>query len=128
MQKLDKPSQGSCCAWHTLPRAAQNELRVIKKLCNGKHKNIITVFAFGNLPDASHIFIDIELCSLNLDQYNKSIRTTVLVHKSVSSLRLEQILDIMTQIADGISFIHAHHEIHRDLKPQNGAHSCRHGF
>jgi serine/threonine protein kinase len=105
---------------HPEPRTARNELRAIKKLCDGGHKNIIKVFDFGDLPDASHVFIDMELCSLNLDEYNKSVRTAFLVHESVSSLRSEQIWDIIIQIADALAFIHGHHEIHRDLKPQNG--------
>ena len=102
------------------PRTARNELRAIKKLCDGTHRNIIKVFEFGDLPDGSHAFIDMELCSLNLDQYNKSIRTTILVHPLASNMRIGEIWSIITQIADGLAFIHGHHEIHRDLKPQNG--------
>jgi len=105
---------------HPDTRTARNELRAIKKLCDGGHKNIIKVFDFGELPDASHIFIDMELCSLNLDEYNKSLRTAFVVHESISSLRSEQIWDIIIQIADALAFIHGHHEVHRDLKPQNG--------
>lgn len=108
---------------HPEPRTARNELRAIKKLCDGRHRNIIKVFESGDLPDASHVFIDMELCSMNLDQYNKSIRMAVLVHDSVTSLRSEQIWNIIIQIADGLAFIHSHHEIHRDLKPQNGLYS-----
>jgi serine/threonine protein kinase len=101
-------------------KTAQNELRVIRKLCNGSHKNIIAVYGFGELSQSSYYFIDMELCSMNLDHYNKSVRATILVHDSVSSLRTEHIWDISSQIADGLAFIHGHHEIHRDLKPQNG--------
>lgn len=102
------------------PRTAQNELRAIKKLCDGTHKNIVKVFGFGDLPDLSHAFIDMELCSLNLEQYNKSIRTIILVYHSVLNMRIEEIWSIIAQIADGLAFIHKQHEIHRDLKPQNG--------
>jgi serine/threonine protein kinase len=103
------------------PRTARNELRAIKKLCDGTHKNIVKVFEFGELPDLSHVFIDMELCSLNLDQYNKSIRTTILVHHSALNMRIDEIWSIIAQIADGLAFIHKQHEIHRDLKPQNGS-------
>ena len=103
------------------PRTARNELRAIKKLCNGTHKHIIKVFEFGDLPDSSHAYIDMELCSLNLDQYNQSIRTTILVHHSARSMRVGEIWSIVGQIADGLAFIHQQREIHRDLKPQNGS-------
>jgi hypothetical protein len=103
------------------PRTAQNELRAIKKLCNGTNKNIIKVFEFGNLSDTSHAFIDMELCSHNLDQYNQSIRTIVLVHPSARNMRIADILSIVMQIANGLTFIHQQREIHRDLKPQNGS-------
>jgi serine/threonine protein kinase len=103
------------------PRTARNELRAIQKLCDGRHENIIKVFDFGDLPDASHVFIDMELCSLNLDNYNKGIRTTILIHDSVANLKIGEIWSIIAQIADALAFIHAHLEIHRDLKPQNGS-------
>ena len=103
------------------PRTARNELRAIKKLCNGTHKHIIKVFEFGDLPDSSHAYIDMELCSLNLDQYNQSIRATILVHHSVYDTRVGEIWSIVVQISDGLAFIHQQREIHRDLKPQNGS-------
>jgi serine/threonine protein kinase len=101
------------------PKTAKNELRSIKRLCNGEHPHIIQVFGFGDLPDGSHIFIDMELCSVNLDQYNKGIRTAVLVHDFMSTHKVQEIWIIFTQIVSALAFIHSHHEIHRDLKPQN---------
>ena len=80
------------------------------------------MFEFGDLPDSSYAYIDMELCSLNLDQYNQSIRTTILVHHSARSMRVGEIWSIVGQIADGLAFIHQQREIHRDLKPQNGSH------
>jgi len=109
---------------HPEPRTVRNELRAIKKLCNGTHKNIIKVFEFGDLPDSSHAYIDMELCSLNLDQYNQCIRGTIFVHHSVRDTRVGEIWSIVVQIADGLAFIHQQREIHRDLKPQNGSYLC----
>jgi serine/threonine protein kinase len=102
------------------PKTARNEVRAIQKLCKGTHKHIIKVFELGELPDSTHAFIDMELCSLNLDQYNKSIRMTILVHPTASNMRIAEIWSIIAQVADALAFIHKQHEIHRDLKPQNG--------
>jgi serine/threonine protein kinase len=98
----------------------QNEIRAIKKLCNSTHRNIIQVFDTGQLPNSAYAFIDMELCDLNLDQYNKSMSTVSLVHDDTSHLREVQVWNIMVQITSGITFIHGKGEVHRDLKPQNG--------
>lgn len=101
----------------------ENELRVIIKLsCDGGHKNIIHVLTFGNFPDDTYAFIDMDLCDFNLEQYNncnwKRIHAAHRIPKG--SLELE-IWNIMKQIADGLGFIHGLEEVHRDLKPRNGS-------
>ena len=103
------------------PKTAQNELRAIEKLCNGKHAHIIHIFRSGEFSDASYVFIDMELCAVNLDQYNKGIRTALVIHDSILPLRAKEIWTIIAQIASALEWIHKHNEIHRDLKPQNGS-------
>ena len=90
------------------------------KLCNGSHKNIITIFSHGEFPDKAYAFIDMELCDLSLEGYIKSIWSAALVDGPPKETR---IWDIMAQIVDGLSFIHKNKEIHRDLKPNNGTSS-----
>ena len=87
------------------------------KLSYGSHKNIITIFSHGEFPDKSYAFIDMELCDLSLDEYIKSNWSVARVDGPPKEAR---IWDIMTQIANGLSFIHKNKEIHRDLKPNNG--------
>jgi serine/threonine protein kinase len=101
---------------------AQNEIRAIHKLCNEKHKNIIEVFEIGEFPDSMYAYIDMELCDFNLEDYNKNIWMTNLVHENlnVKGLKEIQACNIMRQIADGVVFVHEKGEVHRDLKPRNG--------
>jgi serine/threonine protein kinase len=101
---------------------AQNEIRAIRKLCNGKHKNIIEVFAIGEFADSMYTFIDMEICDLNLEDYNKNIWMTNLVHENLDlkGVKELQACNIMKQISDGIVFVHQQGEVHRDLKPRNG--------
>jgi serine/threonine protein kinase len=98
----------------------RNEIRAIKKLCNGTNKNIVEVFGVGEFPDSSYLFIDMELCDLNLDEYMKGNWTVIQVHGYPPGFRETQLWNIMKQIANGISFIHITDEVHRDLKPRNG--------
>jgi hypothetical protein len=51
----------------------RNEIRAITKLCDGSHVNIIKVLRCGEYQDlsVSYAYIDMELCSLNLDEYIK---------------------------------------------------------
>lgn len=97
-----------------------NEIRAIKKLCNGGHENIVEVFGIGEFPDSSYVYIDMELCDLNLSDYIQANRKLAPVHDYPLDFIETQIWDIMRQIANGVVFIHNNEEVHRDLKPSNG--------
>lgn len=106
--------------------SVENELRASKKLCQGTNIHIIEVFATGkfisNHDHSTCVFIDMELCYLNLEQYNKGSALVDLVHGNGSEDRERKIWNIMKQITDALVFIHGKHEVHRDLKPENGMH------
>jgi len=103
----------------------QNEIRVVAKLCNRGHRNLIVMFEHGKL-DSSHYYIDMEYCELHLEEYiarkwtpeNKTRLANSPNHIS-AKMRLKQLWDIMEDITDGVAFIHSYKEIHRDLKPRN---------
>ena len=89
----------------------ENEHRVVKKLSQHSCKHVVAVLDLGTFPDASHYFIDMELCDIHLGQY---------IYESPSSqFEINRIWSIMGQISDGVAFIHSHKEVHRDLKPCN---------
>ena len=106
----------------------QNEMRAIGKLCQieNTHRNIVSVLNYGPLTPFLY-FIDMELCDLNLYQwiYEKWDGITANELPFVTTelspeARLDQVWDIMKDITQGVAFIHAAHEIHRDMKPSNG--------
>src|SRR5690348_14323233 len=67
------------------PAEVQNEIRAITKLCDGRHKNIIEVFRHGEFHDSSHAYIDMELCTVNLEDYNRSNWVVAKVSQQFSS-------------------------------------------
>ena len=87
------------------------------KLCNGSHKNLVRVSGCGEFADLSYAFIDMELCELNLDDYNKSLWVVAKVDGGPTET---QIWSVMMEIASGLSYIHDNKAIHGDLKPSNG--------
>jgi serine/threonine protein kinase len=78
---------------------------------------------YGKLgPDSQHYFIDMELCDQSLDRYISDFHSTqnTKLQNALKEGHATSIWKIMRDVTDGLSFIHSHLEIHRDLKPQNG--------
>lgn len=109
-----------------MEKEIKNEVRVIDKLnANGGHQNIVTVFSHGWLND--RYYFDMELCIFNLEDYIVSnSRETFGLSKYFAPSAMDDELGclslwgIMTQITNGLAYIHSQHELHRDLKPRNG--------
>ncbi len=72
------------------------------------HPNIITVYELGE--DGDKVFIAMEL----LD--GSDLKDVINTRKNMS---LDEKLDLMEQMADGMSYAHSKGIIHRDLKPGN---------
>lgn len=89
-------------------------MRAITKLCRpGGNKNIIAVFRQGEVQHAAFHYIDMELCDENLERYMEQHNT------GGNRIMMPEIWNIVMQIANGLTFIHTHKEVHRDLKPRN---------
>jgi len=115
-RKLLDPSSSE-----SVEKVVQNEVRAVKKLCQkNENENIIKVLRAGKLASSPHYFIDMELSDINLETY--ILQNTL---EEVDPLkRPQQVLAIMLDISNAVTFIHAQGEIHRGLKPQNGQHSA----
>jgi serine/threonine protein kinase len=105
------------------PRVRQkdvdNEVRAVNKLCKSNHPNIVQVLELGQLrADSTSFFIDMELCSVSLDNYiySGALAPGLYVWDTTPS----QICSIFKDIIHGLVFIHEHGEVHRDLSPHNG--------
>jgi serine/threonine protein kinase len=98
-----------------------NEFRAIKKLCiENSHENLVAVYRYGKLPDSPYYYIDMEFCDLNLHEciyeYERKDHSAF---KGLSQLDTKALLQIMRDVSRGLTFIHEHKEVHRDIKPNN---------
>ncbi len=75
---------------------------------NLSHPNIVEVYDVGE-EDGQHYIVMEHIEGKTLKQ----------LLKKRDSLTLSEVLDIMTQLTDGISHAHESYIIHRDIKPQN---------
>jgi serine/threonine protein kinase len=107
-------------------KVVENEVRVLRELCcEGAHANIVAVLTIGALLNSEDLFIDMELCDLNLDEYiackkpRDSVPTFFVVDQP-PPVKAIQIWNVMLQIAKGVEYLHLKHVVHRDLKPANG--------
>lgn len=97
------------------------QIAVLKQLAN--HDNIIELFGHGDFfdRDSLYIFIDMQLCDFTLEEYNKGRWMVSRFHDCTPQLKEKRIWTVMTQIAQGLHFIHSKNLVHRDLKPRNGS-------
>jgi len=120
----------------------ENEVRVIESILRDHtNPNIIAILGHGKIecPGLLGCFIDMELCNQTLDNYIHKGRLSeadlgtrqsndvvpVYATKNSSPLtKLRNIWVIMGQVANGLEFMHARKQVHRDLKPRNGISVC----
>lgn len=82
------------------------EARAVNQI---RHRNIIDIFSFGQLPDGRHYYVMEYLDGTPLDKHLKE----------KGALSLEQALPILRAIARALDAAHQNNIAHRDLKPEN---------
>jgi serine/threonine protein kinase len=86
----------------------------------------VQVLNHGLLPDSRYYFIDMELCDLSLHDFihrrappKSSESIPHFVRDAGPTLMVQQIWNIMREIANGVEYIHGQDQVHRDIKPAN---------
>lgn len=82
--------------------------REAQSVSNLSHPNIVEVYDVG-VEDGNHYIVMEYIAGITLKQ----------LLKKRESLTLTEVIDIMTQLTDGIAHAHESYIIHRDIKPQN---------
>ena len=115
----------------------EKETRILLELHKaGEHPNIIKILGHGWLPSPhSYVFIDMDLCDSNLHDYIYGPRLVEITDAFLEGnpkpvytprecsllIKLRNTWTIMAHISNGLEFIHANCQVHRDLKPRNGS-------
>ena len=84
------------------------EARTIARL---RHPNIVTVYEFGS-TEQQHTPI-----TYMVMEYLPGTTLDQILHQRI--LPVDQVLEIVEQLAAALSYAHANHIVHRDLKPAN---------
>jgi serine/threonine protein kinase/thiol-disulfide isomerase/thioredoxin len=84
-------------------------IREARAVNHVRHRNIVDIFTFGQLPDGRHYLVMEYLEGLSLEELLR-VR---------GALPIEEALPILREIAFTLDAVHAHDIVHRDLKPAN---------
>jgi serine/threonine protein kinase len=93
------------------------EVQNAKKIKSMKHANIVDIFSisedvqwrYGRIVS----FIQMEKCQLDLQAYIISLK------RDETQIVLSQYVNIMIDIFGGLTFLHQHNLVHRDIKATN---------
>jgi serine/threonine protein kinase len=108
--------------------AAENELRIIDRFRSRRHQHVVAIIGHGQLEPLNRIYIDMQLCDMNLDNYLYSntggnllgITSPAPPQACTFPENMQNACTIISQISEGVGFLHQENLVHRDLKPSNG--------
>lgn len=87
----------------------KNEIKILKKI---NHKNLVKIY--DHFKDRSYIYLVMEYAPLgDLDNYIRSLR------KQGKILSENTLDNIISQVTEGIDYLHVNNIIHRDIKTSN---------
>ena len=81
----------------------EQEARTVSRL---NHPNIVTIYEIGRFDDRQYIATEL-------------IEGTTLREAMIGGLKLQQVLDVMMQVASALTAAHSAGVVHRDIKPEN---------
>ena len=90
------------------PELLQRFYREAQSVGNLQHPNIVTIYDLG-VEDGSPYLVMEFLEGESLDALIRTRR----------AMSLEEKLDIVVQVCEGVGYAHKHHIVHRDIKPAN---------
>ena len=86
------------------------ELRGVRQCMNLKHPNLVTIFDIREDADGDHWIVMEYVHGKGMDQ---------VLQEANGPLPMEDVINWMTGIAEGLAFLHDRGIVHRDLKPAN---------
>jgi serine/threonine protein kinase len=87
----------------------KNEIKILKKI---KHKNLVKIYDY--YKDRRNIYLVMEYAPLgDLDNYTRCL------YKKHSSLDDDFVDNVISQVTEGIDYLHKNKIIHRDIKTSN---------
>ncbi|PIO56338.1 hypothetical protein TELCIR_22263, partial [Teladorsagia circumcincta] len=110
-----------------VPSSALREICILREL---KHRNVVRLYDV--IYSESKLTLVFEYCDQDLKKFFDSLNghidqqvqhlSMVSIHSiepEELSLKIQMAKSLMLQLLRGLAFCHAHHVLHRDLKPQN---------
>jgi len=108
---------------NSLLQDAMKEVAILKKM---HHPNIIKLHEIMYDDDSGYIFLVLECCDygpiINYDELSGEFsinKNFINEEKRKFDYSEEELRDILRDIILGLDYLHAHHIIHRDIKPDN---------